>query len=75
MLVNIQMIFRKVGKYIILFDYYKSRGFQRFRFKRRKETWDVHMYGKCFRICFTVIYLILLLTWVPNVNQPLHYNT
>ena len=36
---------------------------------------DVHIYGKCFRICFTVIYLILLLTWVPNVNQPLHCNT
>ena len=36
----------------MLFNYYKSIGFQRFKFERRKETLDVHMYGKCFRIFF-----------------------
>ena len=59
----------------MLFNYYKSIGFQRFKFERRKETLDVHMYRKCFRIFFTMIYFILLLTWVPNVNQSLRCNT
>ena len=59
----------------MLFNFYKSRGSQRFGFERRKETIDVHMYDKCFSICFTVIYLNLLLTWVPHVNKPVHCNT
>ena len=70
MLANTQMIVRK-----LLIHNNKSKGSQRFRFERHKETLAVHMYDKCFTICFTVIYLIFLLTWVPNVNQPLHCNT